>query len=66
MHKELKEKILAFNRARKEEGQKATDMDILVRELLKLPKGQLKKLLTEPVLDVLAKYGYEGGERDET
>ena len=61
MDKELKEKILAFNRLAKERSEKASDMDILVAELLKLPPGQLKKVLTEPVLQVLAKYGYEGG-----
>lgn len=61
MDKELKEKILAFNRVRKADGEKASDMDVLVAELLKLPPGQLKKVLTEPVLQVLAKYGYEGG-----
>lgn len=61
MDKELKEKILAFNRLAKERSEKASDMDVLVAELLKLPPGQLKKVLTEPVLDVLAKYGYEGG-----
>lgn len=61
MNKELKEKILAFNRLAKERSEKASDMDVLVAELLKLPPGQLKKVLTEPVLQVLAKYGYEGG-----
>lgn len=62
MDKDLKDKILAFNRARKVEGEKASDMDVLVAELLKLPPGQLKKVLSEEVLAVLAKYGYgEGG-----
>ena len=37
---------------------KATDLDIIVNELLKLPPGQLKKVLTEPVMEVLKKYGY--------
>ena len=53
-----KDKVLAFNRQRAEEGEKASDMDIIVRALLKLPPGQLKKMLTEDVLAVLAKYGY--------
>ncbi len=61
MRPELKNKILAFNRLAKERTEKASDMDILVRELLKLPPGQLKKVLSEDVLAVLAKYGYEGG-----
>lgn len=41
-----------------EKKEKATDMDIIVTEILKLPPGQLKKVLTEPVLEVLRKYGY--------
>ena len=57
----MKDKILAFNRVRKVEGEKASDMDIIVSELLKLPPGQLKKVLTDPVLKVLEKYGYGGG-----
>ncbi len=61
MNKELKEKIFTFNRLAKERSEKASDMDVLVAELLQLPPGQLKKVLTEPVLQVLAKYGYEGG-----
>lgn len=60
MNKELRKKILAFNRLAKERTEKASDMDILVRELLKLPPGQLKKVLTEEVLAVLKKYAYEG------
>ena len=38
---------------------KAEDMDTLVEALLKLPPGQLKKLLTDEVKAVLAKYGYK-------
>lgn len=38
--------------------EKATDLDIIVAEVLKLPYGQLKKVLTEPVMAVLEKYGY--------
>lgn len=38
---------------------KAEDMDTLVAELLKLPPGQLKKVLTDEVKAVLEKYGYE-------
>lgn len=47
----LKEKI----RSHKE---KATDMDTMANAISKLPYGQLKKVLTEDVLAVLAKYGY--------
>lgn len=63
MKPELRAKIIAFNRKRAEEGEKATDMDIIVGKLLALPPGQIKKVLDEEALAVLAKYGYtdEGG-----
>lgn len=38
--------------------EKYADMDIIVAQLMKLPYGQLKKVLTDEVLAVLAKYGY--------
>ena len=38
--------------------EKATDLDIVVTEVMKLPYGQLKKVLTPAVMEVLKKYGY--------
>lgn len=38
---------------------KATDMDTLIASIMKLPYGQLKKVLTDDVLAVLEKYGYK-------
>lgn len=38
--------------------EKANDLDIIVSEIMKLPYGQLKKVLTPEVMDVLKKYGY--------
>ena len=58
MKKELKEKIIAYNKSVKEKGEKATDLDIIVSEIMKLPPGQLKKILTDEVMEVLKKYGY--------
>lgn len=58
MRPELRAKIIAFNKVAAERKEKAGDLDILVAAILKLPFGQLKKLLTEDVLAVLAKYGY--------
>lgn len=58
MKPELRERILAFNRKRAEEGEKASDMDIIVGKLLALPPGQLKKVLDAEALEVLKKYGY--------
>ena len=59
MRPKLKAEILAYNKARAVDKDKATDLGIIVDEIMKLPYGQLKKVLTEPVLDVLKKYGYE-------
>lgn len=39
-------------------AEKSADLDALVAAIMKLPYGQLKKVLTDEVLDVLAKYGY--------
>lgn len=38
--------------------EKAYDLDIIVSEIMKLPYGQLKKVLTPEVMEVLKKYGY--------
>lgn len=38
--------------------EKANDLDIIVSEIMKLPYGQLKKVLTPEVMGVLKKYGY--------
>lgn len=54
-----KSRVLAYNRTLAERKEKAEDMDIVVSALLMLPPGQLKKLLTNDVLEVLAKYGYK-------
>lgn len=38
--------------------EKASDLDIIVSQIMQLPYGQLKKVLTDDVMAVLAKYGY--------
>ncbi len=58
MNAELKAKIIAYNKAVKEKADKATDLDVLVAAIMKLPYGQLKKVLSDDVMAVLAKYGY--------
>ena len=55
---DLKKKILAYNKAVAEKAEKATDLDIIVASIMKLPYGQLKKVLTDDVMAVLEKYGY--------
>ena len=51
-------KVLAFNKQRAADGEKASDMGIVIRKLGELPPGQLKKLFTdEELVSVLNKYG---------
>ena len=55
-----RDKVLAYNRKRADEGRKATDMDIVISKLGELPPGQLKKLLMdEELCAVLRKYGVD-------
>ena len=51
-----KEKVLAFNQKRKVEGEKAEDMDVVIRKLGELPPGQLKKVLTDDIIAIIEKY----------
>lgn len=60
MKPELKAKIIEYNKRVKAKEEKASDCDILIGALLKVPYGQLKKLVSdEKVVAVLKKYGYE-------
>jgi len=49
--KAIKAKILAHK-------EKANDLDVIVSQIMQLPYGQLKKVLTDEVMAVLEKYGY--------
>lgn len=60
MKPELRDRIMAYNKARAVDREKATDLDVVISGLMKLPPGQLKKVLTDEVLVVLEKYGYTG------
>lgn len=57
MKPEWREKILAYNRQMAERKVKASDLDVLISAMLILPYSQLKKVLAEPVMEVLEKYG---------
>lgn len=57
MKPELRAKIIAYNKAAAEKGEKASDLDVIVSAMAKLPPGQLKKVLTDDVIAVLEKYG---------
>ena len=54
----MKAKAYELNRAHKERAEKCADMDVLVGEIMKLPYGQIKKVMTDEVMAVLTKYGY--------
>lgn len=53
-----KDKIDAIRKSFSEKKEKASDLDIIVSQIMDLPYGQLKKVLTDEVMAVLAKYGY--------
>jgi hypothetical protein len=57
MKPELKAKIVAYNKRVAAERDKATDMEVLISAISKLPWGQLKKLLNDEVVAILEKYG---------
>lgn len=59
MKPELRSRIIAFNKSVKEKGEKATDLDVLIAKIMELPPGQLKKVLSEDVMEILRKYGVE-------
>lgn len=55
---DMKEKIQVIKQVLAEKKEKANDLDIIVSEIMKLPYGQLKKMMTDEVMAVLEKYGY--------
>ena len=57
MKPELRERIIAYNKSVAERAEKAADLEIIVSEIMKLPLGQLKKVLNKEVIAVLEKYG---------
>lgn len=59
MKPELRAKIIAYNQSVAKRTEKANDLDIIVAGIMKLPPGQLKKVLSDDVLAVLKKYGIE-------
>ena len=58
MKPEMRDKILAYNREKKADKEKADDMIVL---LSALPPGQVKQLLKDATCAaILKKYGVEG------
>ena len=58
---DMKEKVRVIRAAFSEKKEKTADLEVLMAEIMKLPYGQLKKVLTAEVLAVLDKYGYGEG-----
>ena len=54
----MKDKIRVIRQSYSEKKEKATDLDIIVSQIMNLPYGQLKKVLTDEVMAVLKKHGY--------
>lgn len=57
IRKELREQIITYNKSVAKRKEKASDMDILISAIGKLPWGQLKKVLTDDVIAIFEKYG---------
>ena len=55
---DMKEKIRIIKQSFSEKKEKASDLDVIVSQIMELPYGQLKKVLTPDVMAVLEKYGY--------
>ena len=58
---DMKEKARIIRAAFAKKKEQAADLEVLMAEIMKLPYGQLKKVLTAEVLAVLDKYGYGEG-----
>jgi len=56
-----KQKLQRIREVFREKQEKATDLEVILAEVMQLPPGQLKKVLTGRVLAVLEKYGYGEG-----
>lgn len=59
MKPELRKRIIAYNQAVAADASAAADMRTIAAAMAQLPPGQLKKVLTDDVIDVLKKYGVE-------
>ena len=57
MRPELRKRIIAYNQAVAADSSAAADMRAIAAAFTKLPPGQLKKVLTQDIIDILAKYG---------
>lgn len=54
-----RKRIIAFNRQRAVDSAAAADMHKIAEAIGGLPKGQLKKVLTDDIREILSRYGVE-------
>lgn len=54
-----KKAIFAYNAAKEEDRAAAADMHTIAAAIGNLPPGQLKKILTDDIREILARYGVE-------
>ena len=59
MKPELKEKILSYNKSVAKNKEKSSDLDVILSSVMNFPPGQLKKVLSDEVLQVFRKYGVD-------
>ena len=57
MRPELRKRIIAYNQAVASDASAAADMRAIAATFAKLPPGQLKKVLTDEIIAIMAKYG---------
>lgn len=57
MRPELRKRIIAYNQAVAADASAAADMRAIAAAFTQLPPGQLKKVLKQDIIDILAKYG---------
>ena len=59
MKPDLRKRIIAYNQAVAADAAAAADMRTIAAAFANLPPGQLKKVLSDDILAILAKYGVE-------
>lgn len=59
MKPDLRKRIIAYNQAVAADSAAAADMRTIAAAFANLPPGQLKKVLSDDILAILAKYGVE-------
>lgn len=54
-----RKEIFRFNAARAADASAAADMHVMAAAIGRLPRGLLKKILTDAICDILSRYGVD-------